>query len=74
MRGEQSREQVGVASSIARLSPSGSSPRPRRSSATQLGELVGVGEVAVVAEREEPVAVARKVGWAFSQTLAPVVE
>jgi hypothetical protein len=42
--------------------------------AEQLGEISGVGEVAVVRKGTEPVAVGRNVGWAFCQTLAPVVE
>ena len=37
-------------------------------------ELVGVDQVAVVAEGDGAAVAGRNVGWAFSQVLAPVVE
>ena len=37
-------------------------------------QLQRIGQIAVMTERDTSIAVERKVGWAFFQTLAPVVE
>jgi hypothetical protein len=53
---------------------SGSSPRSESSSSTMAASSEVLVRLPLWPSAMEPVAVARNVGWAFSQTLAPVVE
>ena len=73
MAGEQGREQLGVAGGDRVGVPSGSSPLSRRARDPRASSRALV-RFPLWPSAMWPVAVDRKVGCAFSHTLAPVVE